>query len=85
LKKIGYTYGAQQEYKQAYRFMRKGISVFSSQTTFQELWDLSSAALLSGKLDEAYSLLQFASQKVPAADEESQRRIQDQLARFGQR
>lgn len=82
LKKIGYSYGSAGEYKKAYRFMKKGISVFSSRTTFHELLDLSAAALLSGKYDEAYSLLQFASQKVPAADKETHRRIQEQLSRF---
>ena len=34
------------------------------------------------EFDEAYTLLQFASQKVPAEDKEFHRRIQDRLARF---
>ncbi len=81
-KRIGYAYGSNQEHEKAYRFMKKGISVFSSGTTLQELLDLSSAALLSERYDEAYSLLQFASQKVPAVDKEMERSIQEQLSRF---
>ncbi len=81
-KKIGYTYGAKQDYAMAYKYLKKGINVFSSNTTYQELWDLSSAALLSNKFDEAYTLLQFAKLRAPAEDKEFQQKVQERFSNF---
>jgi tetratricopeptide (TPR) repeat protein len=81
-KKIGYTYGAKQDYAMAYKYYKKGINVFSSSTTYQELWDLSSAALLSNNFDEAYTVLQFAKFRAPLEDKEFHQKVQERFSNF---
>jgi tetratricopeptide (TPR) repeat protein len=82
-KQMAYAYIEKKEYDEAYRFFRKGVSIFSAETTYKDLFELSSAALLSGKVDEATLFLRLASKKVPPEDNEFQERIQQQLSRLG--
>ncbi len=81
-KKIGYAYGEKGDHKKTHRFLKKGILVFAPKTTYQEVYDLSLAAFLSGNYNEAHSLLLFAGQKVPPEDREFQEKIRDQLSKF---
>jgi tetratricopeptide (TPR) repeat protein len=82
-KQMGYTYVEQKQYDKAYRFLKKGITIFSPETTYKDLFDLSSAALLSGKVNEATFFLRLANKKVPPEDIKSKERIQQQLSRLG--
>jgi hypothetical protein len=82
-KQMGYTYVEQKQYEKAYRFLKKGITIFSPETAYKDLFDLSSAAILSGKIKEAAFFLRLASRKVPAEDHEYQERIKQQISRLG--
>jgi len=82
-KQIAYVYTQKQDYKKAYKFFKKGISVFSAKTTYQDLFDFSSAALLSDRIDEAIFYLKLANNKVPPEDKKYKERIESQLARLG--
>lgn len=82
-KQMAYAYTQKQDYKRAYKFFKKGISIFSSKTTYQELFDFSSAALLSEKIEEAIFYLKLARQKVPLEDKKYKERIESQLSRLG--
>lgn len=82
-KQMAYTYTQKQDYKRAYKLFKKAIIIFSAKTTYQELFDLSSAALLSGKTEEAIFLLKLAQQKVPPDDKKYTERIKSQLSRLG--
>jgi tetratricopeptide (TPR) repeat protein len=82
-KQMGYGYVGQKQYGKAYRFLKKGINIFSPETTSRDLFDLGSAALLSGKVDEAAFFLRLANKKVPPEDIKSKERIQQQLSRLG--
>jgi tetratricopeptide (TPR) repeat protein len=81
-KRIGYAYVAKHDYQRAYLFLKKGINVFSSRTTYKEIWDLSTAALLSDKFDEAYSLTLFLRQIIPTGDVEYNKRVRERLEHF---
>ena len=82
-KQMAYAYVEKREYDKAYTFFRKGVSIFSPETTYKDLFDVSSAALLSGKVDQAIFFLRLASKKVPPEDDEYQERIKQQLSRLG--
>ncbi|MGC8810342.1 MAG: tetratricopeptide repeat protein, partial [bacterium] len=82
-KQMAYSYTQKQDYKRAYKFFKKGIHIFSSKTTYQELFDFSSAALLSDRIDEAIFYLKLASKKVPPEDKKYKERIESQLGRLG--
>jgi tetratricopeptide (TPR) repeat protein len=82
-KQMGYAYVEQKQYENAYRFLKKGIPIFSSETTYKDLFDLSSAALLSGKVNEARFFLRLADKKVSAEDIKYKERIRQQLTRLG--
>jgi len=82
-KQIAYVYTQKQDYKKAYKFFKKGINVFSAKTTYQDLFDFSSAALLADRIDEAIFYLKLANNKVPPEDKKYKERIESQLARLG--
>jgi hypothetical protein len=82
---MAYAYVEKKEYIKAYTSFRKGVSIFSPETTYKDLFDVSSAALLSGKVDKAIFFLRLASKKVPPEDNEYQERIKQQLSRLGYR
>jgi len=82
-KQIAYVYTQKQDYKNAYKFFKKGINVFSAKTTYQDLFDFSSAALLADRIDEAIFYLKLASNKVPPEDKKYKERIESQLSRLG--
>jgi len=82
-KQIAYVYTQKQDYKNAYKFFKKGINVFSAKTTYQDLFDFSSAALLADRIDEAIFYLKLANNKVPPEDKKYKERIESQLARLG--
>jgi tetratricopeptide (TPR) repeat protein len=84
-KQMAYAYVEKKEYNKAYTSFRKGVSIFSPETTYKDLFDLSSAALLSGKVQEAIFFLRLASKKVPAQDNEFEEKIKRQLSRLGYR
>jgi len=82
-KQMGYVYIEQRQYEKAYRFLKKGVPIFSLETTYKDLFDLSSAALLSGKVSEAVFFLRLANDKVPLEDIQYKERIRQQLSRLG--
>jgi hypothetical protein len=81
-KLMAYVYADKKEYAKAYSHFKKGIRIFGAETTYVELFDLSSAALLSGKIKEAEFFLRLANKKVPPEDTKFRERIQKQLSRL---
>lgn len=82
-KQMAYIYTQKKEYKKAYKFFKKGIPVFSSETTYQELFDLSSGAILVNKIEDAIFFLNLAQAKVPQEDKKFFERIKKQLHHLG--
>jgi hypothetical protein len=58
------------------------IHIFSQKTTYKEIWDLSTAALLTGKLDEGYMLTLFVSRIIPEKDMEYKSRVEKRIKYF---
>ncbi len=78
-KPLGLAYIETHQYGKAYYFLKKGIDIFYPETTYKELFDLSSMAMLSGKTDEAAKLMIYAYIKVPLGEAEWKKRIEKQL------
>lgn len=83
LKEIGLIYIEQEQYKKAYKTLKKAINMFSGDTTYKDLYYLGSSAFLSGKSREAQIAFRFAYQKVPLEDKEWSEKIKRQLLLLG--
>ncbi|MBI4595760.1 MAG: hypothetical protein HY730_05200 [Candidatus Tectomicrobia bacterium] len=79
------VYMRQKQYFKGYDALKKGIGIFSPDTTHIDLFNLSSAALLAGRTEEAITILKLAGKKIPPHDTAWQERVQEQLARLGVR
>ena len=64
----------------AYRALKRGVRPFRPTTGYKDLYFLGSAAFLTGRVDEARTLLGFARLKVPASDAEWAERLERQAA-----
>lgn len=81
--KMAYIYAERQDYSRAYDYYRKGVQIFSPETNSQDLWNLSSAALLSGRTQEGVRFLIMAHRKVHPNDIQLKEKIESQLLRLG--
>lgn len=82
-RQIGNIYIEKKQYDKAYGFLKKAISVFSPETTYQDLFDLGAAALFADKVKEGTNILRLAYKKLPPDDAQYKERIQKQLALLG--
>ena len=65
---IGAAYRSLGQHAQAYRYFKKAVHPFSSDTTLEHLYWLASSALLAGRFSEGALLLRCFAQKVPPDD-----------------
>jgi len=64
-KRMAVLYIELEKYNKAYSFAKRSIGVFMPETNYAELYELGSAALLSGRKKEAEQVLRWGYMKVP--------------------
>ncbi len=77
--KIGMIYYEMKEYKKAYKYLDRSISIYEPSTTYKALYNLASSAFFVNKTREAEVALKYAYKKVPEEDKEWKEKIQKQL------
>jgi len=68
------------EYKKAYKLLSQYVNPFTINADYKDIYDLGMSAATVGKIREAVLFLKIAGMKVPATDEEYQKKIEDNLA-----
>jgi tetratricopeptide (TPR) repeat protein len=71
------------EYKKAYNLLSKYVNPFNPNTDYKEIYQLGMSASAVGKIREAVTFLKIARMKVPAADTEYVRKIDENLSMLG--
>ncbi|MBA4416331.1 MAG: hypothetical protein C0392_00245 [Syntrophus sp. (in: bacteria)] len=67
-RRMGVLFIEMREYGKAYRYAAKAIDLFSSDSTYMDIYELGSAALLSGRRREAETALKMGFEKIPESD-----------------
>jgi hypothetical protein len=78
-KKLALAYSKTNEYKKAYRTMKKAVDVFSFSTDYNDIWMLGNMAILSGEYEDGVMYLKFSMIKVPQTDKEFLKRVRAQI------
>ena len=65
--------------QKAYKFLKKGMNIFSPNTTATDYYNLAQLALATGDKKNGVMLLQFAQLKTPETNKEMSGRINDKL------
>jgi tetratricopeptide (TPR) repeat protein len=69
-KEIGLLYFKQKQYKRAYEIFERTVNIFSSDTSYRDLYYFSLFALMAGEINEAKTLYEYGTLSVSADEKE---------------
>lgn len=82
-KEMGLLYIRLKDYKNAYEALKEGTDIFAAGTTYNDLYNLASTALMLKKTRDAAFLYRLAYEKAPQDNRELQEKLKKQLELMG--